>query len=90
MDTQNTNGKISRLEILREKYKKVQAQIGQLEAKDKTKARREDTRLKVLIGAAFLADSEHHEETRGGIKAVLERAITASRDRDFLKAKGWL
>ena len=86
----DTNSKFSKLEALREKFKKVQAQIGQLEAKNKAKARKEDTRLKVLIGAAFLADAVIHQETRAGIKAVLERAITAPHDREFLKEKGWL
>jgi hypothetical protein len=86
----DTNSKISKLETLREKFKKVQAQIGQFEAKEKAKARKEDTRLKVLIGAAHLADAQQHEETRRGVMAVLERAITAQHDREFLKQKGWL
>ena len=72
------------------KFKKVQAQIGQLEAKDKAKARREDTRLKVLIGAAHLADAPQHDETRARVRTVLDRAITAPHDREFLKEKGWL
>jgi hypothetical protein len=91
MDIQNTNSKVnSKLEALREKFKKVQAQIGQLEAKDKAKGRREDTRLKILIGAAHLADALQHDETRAGVRAVLDRAITAPHDREFLKQKGWL
>jgi len=52
--------------------------------------RKDDTRLKVLIGAAHIADAEVHEETRSAVKQVLERAITAERDREFLKEKGWL
>ena len=86
----DTNGKLSPLDQLREKQKQIQAKIDALEARNKVQARKDDTRLKVLIGAAFLADTEHHEETRGAVKAVLERAITASRDREFLKEKGWL
>jgi hypothetical protein len=90
LETPNGNGKISALETLREKQKRLQARIAALETKNKVQARKEDTRLKVLVGAAFLADCEHHEETRAGIKAVIERAITAARDREFLKEKGWL
>jgi hypothetical protein len=92
MDNQesNNNGKLSPLETLREKQKQIQAKIDALEARNKVQARKEDTRLKVIIGAAFLADAEHHEETRAAVKAVLGRAITASRDREFLKEKGWL
>jgi hypothetical protein len=91
-DTPGTanNKPLSQLEALRQRAAKLKAQMATLEAKEKAKARTEDTRLKVLIGAAFLADVEQHEETRAGVKAVLERAITAPRDREFLKLKGWL
>jgi hypothetical protein len=92
MDNQeaNRNGKVSPLEALRERQKNIQAKIDAVEARNKAQARKDDTRLKVIIGAAFLADAGHHEEIRAGIKAVLERAITAERDREFLKQKGWL
>jgi hypothetical protein len=80
----------AQLEALRKRLKNTKAQIAAIEAKNQQQARKEDTRLKVLIGAAFLADLEHHEETRDLIKPILERAITAPRDRDFLKQKGWL
>jgi hypothetical protein len=50
----------------------------------------EDTQLKVLIGAAFLADVKEHPETRAAANVVLARSITAGRDREFLKKKGWL
>lgn len=82
-----TTGK---LEALRKREANIKAQIAQLEASRKSRLRKEDTRLKVLVGAAILADVELHPETRAGVEAVLKRAISAPRDRDFLKAKGWL
>jgi hypothetical protein len=84
------NNRSSRLEALREKHKKLAAQIAAEEAKKKAEARKEDTRLKVLVGAAFLADAEQHEAIRTSVRTVLERAITAPRDPEFLKTKGWL
>lgn len=81
------NGK---LEKLRERAAKLKAQIAQQEAAEGARKRKEDTRLKVLVGAAILADTELHPETRAGVETVLKRAITAPRDREFLKAKGWL
>ena len=66
------------------------AQIAQAERTHKAKSRKEDTRLKVLVGAAILADVALHPETRAGVQAVLQRGITAPRDREFLTAKGWL
>jgi len=81
---------VRRLETLREKQARIQARIEQLENLQKKKARKEDTRLKVLIGAGMLADAEHHQETRALIRLVVGRAIKADRDREFLKVRGWL
>lgn len=81
------NGK---LEALRDKAEKLKAQIAELEAKETAKRRKDETRVKVLIGAAFLADSKRNPETRAVIAAVLERGIIAPKDREFLKAQGWL
>jgi Spy/CpxP family protein refolding chaperone len=82
--------KAEKLELLRKREAQIKAQIAALESAQKSKQRKEDTRLKVLLGAAMLADTAIHPETRAGIEALLERAITAARDRDFLKSKGWL
>ncbi len=79
-----------KLEALRKRRAQIEAQIAAAESAQKAKARKEDTRLKVLVGAAILADVELHPETRAGVEAVLKRAIIAPRNRDFLKGKGWL
>ena len=79
-----------KLEALRKKRERIAAQIVAAEAKEKAKARKEDTRLKILVGAAIMADVSLYPETRAGVQAVLKRAITADRDVEFLKAKGWL
>ena len=81
------NGKLA---ALRKREAEIKARIAEAEATEKAKARKEDTRVKVLIGAAFLADVEHNPDTRGAVVAVLERAIVAPKDRAFLKEKGWL
>lgn len=82
--------KSSTAENLRAKIAKLQARVADIERREKAQQRRDDTRLKVIVGAGILADTEKNPETRAGVKAVLERAITAPRDREFLKAKGWL
>jgi hypothetical protein len=90
-DSEKADGnKTAQLDALKKRLEKTKAAIMAIENRHKEQARREDTRLKVLVGAAFLADAEQHQETRAALKAVLERAITAPRDRDFLKEKGWL
>jgi hypothetical protein len=79
-----------RLDLLKEKHAQLRRQIEELEAKEKQKKRKDDTREKVLVGAAFLADVGAHPETRARIVDVLRRAITAPRDREFLASRGWL
>ena len=80
----------AKLEALRKRQAQLAEQIAQAERTEKAKSRKEDTRLKVLVGAAILADVALHPETRAGVETILQRAITAPRDREFLTAKGWL
>jgi hypothetical protein len=80
----------NKLEALQKQRDEIQAKIAEVEAKLKSKTRKEETRLKILVGAAFLNDVEHHPETRAAVLAVLERGISIDRDREFLKTKGWL
>jgi hypothetical protein len=79
-----------KLEALRKREAEIKAQIAKAEALEKNKRRKEDTRIKVLIGAAFVTDIDRNPETRAGVVAVLDRAIVAPKDRAFLKSKGWL
>lgn len=79
-----------KLETLLKRQAAITQRIAQVQASEKARARKEDTRLKVLIGAAILSDVGLHPETRAGVEAVLKRAITAERDAQFLKEKGWL
>lgn len=82
--------KTTKLTALRERQARLQAKIDQLEIKQKKQDRKDDTRLKILVGAAMMADGQLHPETTKFIKAVLSRAITAPRDQEFLAAKNWL
>lgn len=79
-----------RLEILKQRENQLKAKIAKIEARKVAEARKEDTRLKVLVGAALLADAKLNAATVNFLRAVLPRAVVAPRDRDFLKAKGWL
>lgn len=85
-----SNGKTSKLDALKEQQAKIAARIADLERIENAKARKRDTRLKVLVGAACLADSVIHDDTKAAVRAVLERAVKAPRDREFLKEQGWI
>jgi hypothetical protein len=78
------------LEALRQKHAKLQARISEIEDREKQRARKEDTRLKVIVGAACLADAVLHADTKDLLRELLDRGVTAGRDREFLKRKGWL
>jgi hypothetical protein len=80
----------SRLETLKEKKEKIEQQLKALEASAKAKERKEDTRLKVLIGAGMLADAKIDPSTAFFVKDILKKSIISERDRDFLRRKGWL
>jgi hypothetical protein len=85
-----SNGKKSKIETLREQQAKIQARIAEIERAETAKARKEDTRLKVVVGAACMADAAIHDDTRNTLRGIVERAVKAPRDREFLKSKGWL
>jgi len=70
---------------LREQQAQLEAKISKLEVKQKLQARKDETRLKILVGAAVLADAARHSETGELLRTVLARGITADRDKEFLK-----
>jgi hypothetical protein len=78
-----------KIEALKKRKAEIEKQISAAEARLKAKERKEETHLKVLIGAAMIADSKVNPETIGLIETILNRAIKEKRDQDFLKAKGW-
>ena len=79
-----------KLTALRERQARILAKIEQLETQEKKQARKDETRLKILVGAAIMADGKIHPETTKFIKAVLSRAVTAPRDQEFLATNNWL
>lgn len=83
-------GAKEKLEELKRRKAKIDEQIAALKSREAAQARKEDTRLKVLIGAAMLADMKIHPKTAELIKEVLQRGITEKHDRKFLQDKGWL
>lgn len=83
----STPAKIDRLKAKKEEIEK---QLAKLQAAENAKARKEETRLKVLIGGGIVADAKIHPEVIELIQEILGRATTATRDREFLKERGWI
>lgn len=90
--------KNERIEALKKKQAQIQAQIQALQQKENIQKRKEETHLKILIGAAVMADIEKNMESsvesgdkqKKAIRELLNRAIQIKKDRDFLTARGWL
>ena len=83
-------GTRERIEALKLRKAKIEQELASIEAREKAKERKEETRLKILIGAGILADAKAHPEIVELIQEILARSITAARDRELLARKGWL
>jgi len=77
------------LAVLLERQERIKQRIAEIERRNSGAARKNDTRVKILLGAATMNDVEVHPETRAGEIAKLHRAITKERDIEFLKNQGW-
>ena len=76
--------------LLKQRKAKIEKELAAIEARERAKVRKEETRLKVLIGGGIIADAKVHPEIIELIQEILARATTAERDRELLKAKDWL
>ena len=63
---------------------KVNARIAKEKAKMKKQARREETRLKAIVGAVLLEHMTHDEGVHDGIKTILKNRVTRDTDKEFL------
>ena len=79
-----------RIEALKQRKAKIEKQLAAIEAREKAKARKEDTRLKVLIGGGIIADAKLNPEIISLIQEILNRATPSKRDRELLQTHGWL
>jgi large subunit ribosomal protein L7/L12 len=71
----------SKIETLKEKAGQLMARARLLEAKEKTKARKEETRRKILAGALALEKAEKSQEEKKKLLAELDGFLTRPLDR---------
>ena len=74
---------------LLDRKSKLEAQIAKIEAVEKVKARKTETRYKIVFGSSLLADVERHPELREVFVTSLRRSVTADRDKALLRSMGW-
>lgn len=74
----NTN---PRLKKLMQKKEQIDARIKLIETREKSKAKKEDTRRKILIGAMIMEQMEKSEESKKKILSNLNGFLTRPLDR---------
>lgn len=77
-----------RLAELKTRQEQIKQQIIKLENQAREKERREDTRRKIIVGAAVMEHARQHPEFAATLKAVLAVAVT--REIDQKAIEGWL
>jgi hypothetical protein len=71
----------SRLEKLKQRKAKLDAEIARAEKAERERQRSHETRRKILVGAAVLAEIEAEPSLRGVVQDILRRRLTQERDR---------
>ena len=77
-----------RLADLKTRQEQLKQQILKLEAQTREQERREDTRRKIIVGAAVMEHARQHPEFAATLKAVLAVAVTREIDRKAIEE--WL
>jgi hypothetical protein len=73
-----------RIAEMKARKEKLAAQLNTLSAKAKTEARKNDTRRKIVVGAAMLTAIEKDEDLARVVRKVLTRFISRDRDRSVV------
>lgn len=74
------DSKSKRLESLKKKQEQLKAQIQALEAAEKSREKKRDTRRKILIGAYYL-DKAKENDSLDEISKLMDDYLTRSSDR---------
>lgn len=69
-----------KIDKLKKKHKQLHARIQKLEATQKTKAKKQDTRRKILVGAYYL-DKAKKENRMNEVKEAMREFLTRKSDR---------
>jgi large subunit ribosomal protein L7/L12 len=73
--------KNSKLETLKAKKEQIEARIKNIEAKERSRAKKDDTRRKILIGAMVMEQMGKTNEAKSKVLASLDGFLTRPLDR---------
>lgn len=74
----------SKLEGLMQRKAKLEAEIARAKKSERERQRSQETRRKILIGAAILAEIDQEPSLKGVLQDILKRRLTQERDRELL------
>jgi hypothetical protein len=67
-----------------ERIAEIKAQLGQLQARESTEHRKQDTRLKIILGATVLKAMIDDPQLAGVVKKLLNERVTRENDRKVI------
>lgn len=73
-----------RIAILKDKREKLAHRLAKLEASEKSKARKHDTRRKIIVGGAVLVHMERDADFAASIRSLLRVSVGRIRDRQTI------
>ena len=71
----------ARIEKLKERRAQLSNRIARLRNVERAKERKRETRRKILVGAAVLAEAKEVKATKQWLRRMLGRRLTRPRDR---------
>lgn len=72
------------LEALRQKKAKIERRIAAINMREKRRQRAEDTRRKIVVGAAVLAHAKHDPAFAETLRQALAKGVTRETDKVLL------
>ncbi len=67
-----------------ERIAQIKAQLSQLQARESTEHRKQDTRLKIIIGGTVLAAFNDDPQLAAVVKKLLNERVTRENDRKVI------
>ena len=85
----NNNG-LLRIEAWQRRAEELRVKIAAEQDKRRKREAREQQRLSLIIGAALVHNAALHPDFELMLKSILQTAVSAESDKNFLRRKGWL
>ncbi len=79
--------KLSRREKLELEIRQKQARLKDLDAQERVKERKRETRRKIIVGALMLQESANDNQIKALINKLINENVTSDNDRELFSLK---